>query len=472
MRKFNVLMFMFASLIVSASNPIKGVVPNGNQMEADYKYQIVVGSQDTSAVVMCNGQINNIQNSSTRRGWSDLGESIASAYKSTFTQKTLNASSSLLGLGVNYITTLAQKSSKDFESWSKAKQQQCTYKKDLSSEETIDDFYYRSSVNGALDPRDLKFNGFVCRNFIEPRRRKSEKSKMENNSRKGLDVFYVSCKLRTDSLGIAHLTNHSKFLLEVDSLVFNPKYCNIPNNKPKQVSEGFDYRAYTDLELEIKVKVFSSWINDITMITSDYQLGEFVIRAEIDKNALDSVGNETLFVYNKNNPKTKDLVCVIGESFIVPRSFVGTVNEPVWGTGQYKLAIEVSQSCQLNAKYYIKKENNENEDVVNFSNLPEYKEWDKAVWKEEWKQMKGRGKSNSFLSNAWTEIRTAYIGSNWVKELVDPIGTQILLYETKELNGLFNLSSSVQTTTGAPATKDSKATPAPTEKQPSEMPKL
>ena len=150
---------------------------------------------------------------------------------------------------------------------------------------------------------------------------------------------------------------------------------------------------------------------------------------------------------------------ITGESFIVPRSFVGTSNEPVWGTGQYKLAIEVSQTCQLNAEYYldedqyIKIEEVGNGKAVNFANLPGYKAWNKDIWKEEWRSMKKRKQSDSFMTNVWKEIKTAYVGNNWVKEMVDPAVTQLLQFETKELKGLFKLDAD---TVSQPATGGKK----------------
>ena len=443
MKRITILcLLLLATLQVWADNAPEEKGKKSTPLVANYKYQVVVTSQDDSEVIIRNNMmIDNMQNGQ-KRGWSDLGKSIEKAYKSAFTQKTVNATSNIISLGVNYATTLMQKTSKDFESWSKMKFQQCTYSKELSSHETIDDFYYRTSVNGALDPRDLKFNGFVCKNFIEVQQPVSA-----NSPRLGHDVFYVSCKLRTDSLGISHLTNHSKFMLEVDSLVFYPKYCNIPNVTPRKADDSYNFDACTNLEFEMRVKVFSSWINEAIMITSDYQLGEFVIRARINKDALTVVGNDSLFIYNAKDPKTKDLVSIVGESFIVPRSYVGTANEPLWGTGQYKLAINVTETCQLDAKYYIapehyiKIEEVGNGRAVNFASLPGYKMWNKAVWKEEWRTMKARKSSDSFMTNVWKEIKTAYIGTNWVKELVDPAVTQILMYETNELKDLFDLNA-------------------------------
>lgn len=411
------------------------------EMNAQYKYQVVVESQSDAAVVMSNGLIDQIVNESTSRG---LFTAVAASYLSSVAQKTVNATSNLLSLGVSYLAELIRKPSKDFQSWSEQKRIQCTYTKDLSSNETIDDFYYRPSVNGALDPRDLKFKGFSCANFIEM-------ANSVEDCRMGQDVFYISCKLRTDSLGISHMINHSKFLLEVDSLLFNPTYCNVPNTNQKQPLERFSFEKYTDLKLKLKVKLFSSWINEAIMVTSDCQLGEFEIDVAVKPEVLQKRGEDNLFVYGPNCPDNKDLICVTGDSFIVPRSFVGTSAEPVWGTGQYRLAIEVSQSCLLNAEYYIDDEYIDivevgNGKAVNFANLPGYKVWDKAIWKEEWRMMNKRKKSDSFLSNAWKEIKTAYIGTNWVKELVDPAATVLLDYEATELQSIFNLNQTASVT--------------------------
>jgi len=420
----------FQSILGQSQPHAQGVL-----VPADYKYLVRVNNlSDTATIVMRNGQIDEIANSGKNRGWSDLGNAILNSYKSSLTQKTVTASAGLIGLGVNYITTLIQKNSKDFESWSKAMEKQCLYKKNLSSNEQIDDFYYMPSKNGALDPRDLKFNGFSCRNFIET----------QDGSHMGHEIFYVSCKLRSDSLGINHMANHSKFMLDIDSLVFYPKYCNIPNipNKNHQDKDDiFNFSKLTNLVLEIKVKVISSWINEAIILNKDQELGEFSIFAKIDKRALTVDQNgDSVFIYDKNNPLHNDLVNISGESFIVPRSFVGTNTEQVWGTGQYKLLIDVSESCQLNAKYY-RIQDIGNLEAVNFANLPGYKKWDKKIWKEEWNRMKTRKEGDSFLENAWKTIKTAYIGHDWVKELVDPAATMIYQHETQALYDLLDFDA-------------------------------
>ena len=370
------------------------------------------------------------------------------------TQKTVNATSNLISLGVSYATALAQKNSRDFARWSEAKHRQCTFEKDLSSDEIIDDFYYLPSKEGALDPQNLKFNGFTCSNYIETQ---------NTEEPLGHDVFFVSCKLRTDSLGIARMANHSKFMLEVDSIAFFPKFCNIPNDNPKKPGSGFDFGKYTDLELELDVAILSSWVNEAVMVMTDEVLGYFTIRAKIDKDALEVYDGDTVFIYNGKNPLTQDLVDIIGESFIVPRSFVGTTTKPVWGTGQYKLEVEVTESCQLQADYYLKPDTKDvrieevgNGRAVNFANLPGYECWEKKVWKTEWKTMQHRDQDESFWKQLWKSITTAYIGDNWVKELVDPMATQLYDYEAKQLSKVLGIDNAEMEIPGNDSSKSMK----------------
>ncbi|MBR6691482.1 MAG: hypothetical protein IKL75_02455 [Bacteroidaceae bacterium] len=395
-------------------------------LKSERRYQIVVGSLPHEAVVMNNGRIDNIEKENSR-GWKELGESITKSYKNTLVQKTVAATSGLLDLGVSFIAELVTKNSKDFDEWIAAKQQECTFNKKISSNSIINDFYYLPSDNGALDPRNMKFNGFSCRNFIEI------KNDNSNGERNGHDAYYISCKLRTDSIGIAHMTNHSKFMLEIDSLVLYPDYCNIP------LFEKFNYEKYTNLELVIKVNIYSSWINEAIMVASDQLLGSFNVKARIDPSAIKEIDGENVFIYTKETKELGKFVSITGDSFLVPRSFVGTNDKPEWGTGEYRIEIELFETCQLNPEHYIKIEELGNVEAVNFANLPGYKKWEKAVWKTELKKMRERKKGVPFFENALKVLTTAYIGNNWVEELVEPAVNPIYEHETKALKGLFDL---------------------------------
>lgn len=465
MRKYLiVIMLVFANSLWAQTSMSNDTTSNPSIQIGNYKYQVAVNRMNIDAAISTNQKLDSIKRQS-QRGWTDLGRAIATAYKSSLTQKTVNATSNLVSLGVTYVTELIKAPSRHFQEWSRYKQKQCSVKNVLSFSEQVDDFYYLPSPNGALDPLNLKFNGFTCRKFIEvpnfsrhhvrnkPVEATSDFSSagrqdrpiLEDSTdvRMGNDVFYLRCSLRTDSLGIAHLANHSKFMLEVDTLVFYPRYSNVPNGQRGRAKEFFNFDKYTNLQLQINVKVFSSWVNEAIMMTSDQQLGEFNINVVVNRKDLQELDTDSAFVYVRGKTGNDSCLNITGDSFVVPRSYVGTYKEPMWGTGQYKLAIEVAENCQLNARHYIKTQHIGNGEAVNFANLPEYRKWKKDVWREEWRTIDAIDTDESFWQQAWKQIKVAYVGDNWVKELVDPVATQFYDFEAKELKELFKLDEDV-----------------------------
>lgn len=350
-----------------------------------------------------------------------LGDLLWTGFTSSFKQKTVNATSNLVSLGINYLSE-ALKSKR--EKWYRRAQQQCYYNQSLSTESQINDFYALPSTKGAMDPENLKFEGFGCKNFIE----------VKGNEEEGVGVFYIFCKMRRDSVGLQHIINHSKFLVEIDSLVFNPKYCNLPNDSTGSADSRFSFEKRDHLNLQLKVRFFSSWMNQATMITNDQLLGEFTINVEVDKNKLNSDG---LFVYDKNDPDFERLVSVDGDSYIVPRSYTGTTDgvtfKPSWGTGQYRVEMEVSERCSIVDSYYQIRESGNGEAVAFADATPGKKKWDKTKWKVEWEAMNARRKNDSFLKNAWNCIVSAYKGTGWMATLTDPLATALYSWETQKL---------------------------------------
>ena len=350
-----------------------------------------------------------------------LGDLLWAGFTSSFKQKTVNATSNLVSLGINYLSE-AMKNKR--EKWYRRAQQQCYYNQSLSTESQINDFYALPSTKGAMDPENLKFEGFGCKNFIE----------VKGNEEEGVGVFYIFCKMRRDSVGLQHIINHSKFLVEIDSLVFNPKYCNLPNDSTGSADSRFSFEKRDHLNLQLKVRFFSSWMNQATMITNDQLLGEFTVNVEVDKNKLNSDG---LFVYDKNDPDFERLVSVDGDSYIVPRSYTGTTDgitfKPSWGTGQYRVEMEVSERCSIVDSYYQIRESGSGEAVAFADATPGKKKWDKAKWKVEWEAMNARRKNDSFLKNAWNCIVSAYKGTGWMATLTDPLATALYSWETQKL---------------------------------------
>ena len=413
--------------------------------KAERKYDIFVTNEDkVPAIKESNARLLALRDASrgaTERGL--LGDLIKTAFKTSFVQKSVNASSNLVSLGVSYLSEAIKG---DREKWYSAAQQQCHYSHKLSAETKIEDFYALPSAKGALDPENIKFEGFGCKNYIEIKDAEGE----------GVDVFYIFCKLRRDSVGLNHIVNHSKFLVEIDTLFINPKYCNLPNDSTGGEAGRFDFEKRDNLNLTVNVNIYSSWLNQAMMIADNQLLGRFSINVKVDKKKLNANG---CFVYDKNDPYYEKLVSVDGDCFIVPRSFTGTQDaqnyQPTWGTGQYRVEMEVSETCRIVDSYYQIREAGNGRAVAFDDGTPGNKRWDKAKWQTEWREMKARRKNASVLTNVWQSVVSAYKGSGWVATFTDPIATSLYSYETTKLNKLLNVP-----TQQSAATKPAAAQPA------------
>lgn len=425
------LLAMFTLLLVAgtmAAQPSKAVAGNsqGSQQkrQAQRKFQILVENQHKAkTIIETNNRLAAMQEAArndAQRGL--LGDLLWTGFTSAFKQKTVNASSNLVSMGLNFVQEAVKS---DREKWYSKAQQQCYYSQPLSAESKIDDFYALPSTKGAMDPENLKFEGFGCKNYIE----------VMDGSGEGVGVFYIFCKMRRDSIGLSHIINHSKFMVEIDSLVINPKYCNLPNDSTGNADSRFNFEKRNNLRLNLKVRLYSSWMNQATMITNDQQLGEFSISVNVDKTKLNADG---AFIYDKNDPDFDRLISVEGDSYIVPRSFTGTSDGsnylPTWGTGQYRVEMEVSESCHIVDEYYMIRESGNGQAVAFADATPGKKKWDKAKWKTEWKAMNVRRKGDSLLKNAWKCVVSAYKGSGWMATLTDPATTALYSYETEKLD--------------------------------------
>lgn len=418
----SIIILLSVAGTVTAQSP-KGMSGKGQIRMAQRKYQILVENErNVKKVQDTNNRLLSLQESSRSAAQRGLfGDLLWTGFTSSFQQKTVNATSNLVSMGLSYVAE-ALKSKR--EKWYRRAQQQCYYHQSLSAETQINDFYALPSTKGAMDPENLKFEGFGCKNYIE----------LIDDPNEGVGVFYIFCKIRRDSIGLRHIINHSKFLVEIDSLVINPRYCNLPNDSTGSVESRFDFEKRDNLSIELKVRFYSSWINQATMIANDQQLGEFVVNVEVDKNKLNSDG---LFVYDKNDPDFEELVSIDGDCYIVPRSYTGTTDaisyRPTWGTGQYCIEMEVSEQCTIVDSYYQIREAGNGEAVAFADATPGRKRWDKAKWKVEWKAMNARRKNDSFFKNAWKCIVAAYKGSGWMATLTDPLTTALYTWETQKL---------------------------------------
>lgn len=425
MKKMFVILFLLSLTgMTSAQGSKKNIpMPDGQAKPAQRKFKILVENERKAKTIQeTNDRLLAMQESArseTEKGL--LGDLLWTGFTSAFKQKTVNATSNLVSMGLNYFSE-AMKSER--EKWYRKAMQQCFYNQILSTETKIDDFYALPSTKGSMDPENLKFEGFGCKNYIE----------LMDGSKEGVPVFYIFCKMRRDSVGLQHIINHSKFYVEIDTLMFNPKYCNLPNDSTGSADSRFSFEKRDNLSFELKVRFYSSWINQATMITNNQQLGEFTINVEIDKNKLNKDG---LFIYDRNDPDFDNLVSIDGDSYIVPRSYTGTTDgvsyQPTWGTGQYRVEMEVSENCTIVDSYYQVRESGNGEAVAFADATPGKKKWDKAKWKVEWKAMNSRRKNDSFFKNVWKCIVSAYKGTGWIATLTDPLTTSLYTWETQKL---------------------------------------
>ena len=211
---------------------------------------------------------------------------LVNIYRSKFSNKIVSTSADLIEVGIRALTEIVKSKR---PKWEEAVTKESKFVKMLPSHTEILDFYKAPSTRGPLDPRDMLFSGFGCRQYIE------YKDKAGNTKRE--EVFYLRCKIDTTQLGVARILNHSKFEMYVDSLSFNPGLCDLPNDSLGVNADtriGFSFERRKDLKFNIHATLKSSWINQAMMVFTDAVLGEFDITAEIEPQHLNENGIFTI----------------------------------------------------------------------------------------------------------------------------------------------------------------------------------
>ncbi len=389
---------------------------NGKKCQGERKFEIIVREDPD----MNNTRGIRWDENSNNRGLFSSG--LFTLYRSSMAQKFTTASTSIVGLGISALQNALRSHRTD---WMQAIQKECSYTKVLPMQTDIVDFYKEPSVKGAMDPENIVFEGFGCRQTIDITDEQGQKHTPT--------VFYVFCSLRTDSIGRQRIANHTKFEVVVDSIYFNPYLCNLPNDSVTNLDHriDFDFQKRKDLTFSLKASFTSSWMNEAIQIYRDQLLGEFLVTAHINESDI----HDGVFTYSAQNPQdTRKKVSITGDSFIVPRSYVGTIDganfTPAWGTGQYKVQMQVAESCSINQDFYIKRDGNKM--------VPPQKgksqEWNDE-WKEEWKKIKKRKPATSLLRSMRDNITTQFSANEWITTIIDPISTTIIQAGSTFING-------------------------------------
>lgn len=423
----------------------------------------------------------------------DAWKSIRQSYASTLTGQLASVSSDILSSGIGLLVESLRSHRPD---WLAQVKKDCSFTKQMFMPVEIANFYATTSNKGSTDPQGILFDGFGCQQYIEMV--DTVDGRIEKNK---IPVFDVHCSLRTDDAGISRMLHHGKFEVVLDYVFVNPQFCDLPNDSLDdktihlQTPFGFDKRQ--NLNFNIRAVITSSWMNQATQIFNDQQLGEFTIQFCIpDSSALEKSGPfKDCFVYVRPDsaymaslgwdyeldaPKMKaKRASVSGECFLVPRSFIGTedgVNySRTWGTGQYKVNMTLSETCDVRMSYYcdrcheqeMKDRTEKNKqmegkvakmptnDERNLDKVAGMKgpgqqgvyqgknkhdgdhKWNKR-WGEEWKKMKQRRKNKSFFANIWDNVKMNFQDNKWVYTILEPVANAILEQENKFVSQKMN----------------------------------
>ncbi len=272
---------------------------------------------------------------------------IASGYVSTF-----------FDIGVNAIGQLVTRRERQKKEWEEAVKKENVYQTVINSVSEMSDFYDAPSFDGAMDPKGMRFDGIGCL-----------------RTEAGDTTFYISCHIDRDKLH--RIINHSKFELVLDTLILSPTHSSLPNT---QLSIPFSFEERKDFTLSMDITISSSWMNEIVQLQKNQELGTFTINIPVDPQTLDKNGFLRYVRHQGEAPRYR----VLGECFIVPRSYMGFRDESdnfkdCWGTGEYKLTVSIKESCDVTEQY-------------------------RANWKNDYKhrkEMAKKGKEMGLLEQSW-----------------------------------------------------------------------
>ncbi|MCR4958265.1 MAG: hypothetical protein K6B13_06630 [Prevotella sp.] len=297
---------------------------------------------------------------------------------------------SFFDLGVNAIGALVTRNARQKKEWEEAVKKENVYQTVINSVSEMSDFYDDTSFDGAMDPKGMRFNGIGC-------------LRTEGND----TMFYISCHI--DQSKLYRIINHSKFELVLDTLIISPLHSNLPNT---QLHIPYSFAERKNFTLAMSIVISSSWMNEIVQLQKNQELGTFTINIPVDQKLLDDKGFLRYVRHGDDTPAYQ----VMGESFIVPRSYMGFRDErdnfkDCWGTGEYKLAITINETCDVTEQY-------------------------RANWKRDYKHRKEMARQNQrmgIVEQSWQVVskqKWDEIAKTWVittlKAPADQVSTDVI----------------------------------------------
>jgi len=301
-----------------------------------------------------------IQNESKKQGESsrgfllDLGKAFLNAGKGVAGGYV----TSFVDIGVNTIASLITKNANDKIKWEEIVKAENAYQETLTTVEPVNNFYSHPSFDGPLDPSGMNFNGIGCLRTID-----------------GDTAFYISCHI--DESKISRIVNHTKFELALDTLIINPYQLDLPNSN---FDTEFSFDKRNNLQIAVEMRLISSWMNELTEMQKDQELGSFTLSVAVSPKDFDS-NNKLRYVRAKGSESKYKIA---GESFIIPRSYMGYRDENnkyknSWGTGDYRIELNIKETCGVTDNY-------------------------RKNWKSDWKLRQDADNDENFVQRAWKMI--------------------------------------------------------------------
>ena len=306
---------------------------------------------------------------------------------------------SFIDMGVNAVASLVTRNSRLKEEWEKTVTAENTWQLQFSTVSDVNDFYKDISFAGAMDPMGMRFDGIGC-------------LRKEGND----TLFYISCHI--DRSKLRRIINHSKFELVLDTLIVSPSHSNLPNTR---LNIPYSFEERKNFSLSMNIKLTSSWMTADALMQKEQELGEFSVSIPVDESALDEKGF-LRYVRKKGEPSA---YAVVGESFIVPRSYMGYRENDeyndIWGTGQYKVSVKLMETCDITDAY-------------------------RTNWKSDRKRRKNLQNKDNFFATSWKMVSNQKwddITQSWVittlkapaeiitKDVLDKLGLEQTQQQTQ-----------------------------------------
>ncbi len=331
MKKLLLFLMAFAGcgmMLTAQPGPREGRSPAAPQGES---WVVNVNPMDDNS----QSRINQMVTTAQARGGATRGvmQDIAKGILSTGT-------TSMIDIVATEAIKLATLRKRQKQEWTRMITRENHYSDTIGNIKGMQDFYSEVSQVGALDPSNLNFDGITLRGM-----------------RNGKEVLFMSCHIDTSQLD--RLIRYSKFVLVLDTLIFHPYDCHLPNLEangirlnPGQESDrdnSFSFNERQNLRVGIEITLSSSWINEAVMVMNDVELGSFSLSVPISPDRQEYIYSRRQIEANRRlHAGDTSFVTIDGDCFVVPRSYM-TVSggKRMWGTGEYKMQVVIHESCQF-----------------------------------------------------------------------------------------------------------------------------